>query len=283
MVSKVGEGTYGIVLKCRARDSGELVAIKKFKSPITGGTGDSEQVGSAAVAGGWGEGTGWQAGRCACLPVPLYGARHATHLPTAGGRCYCCTTHLPSPPPSPPSPPPHVRARPPRPPRCARPRCARCASCARCATTTWCRCWTSFARRRASTWSLSSASALVRACLGVHAREACTPLPQQVDAAVGARAARRRAAPTCPVPSHPTPRSLTQCWRIWSATCAACQSWRCAASPGSCCRRCSTCTPVASSTATSRCAQHAHARAWAAPRRAPHPCSPRAPPPPCPP
>ena len=98
MVSKVGEGTYGIVLKCRARDSGELVAIKKFKSPITGGTGDSEQVGSAAVAGGWGEGTGWQAGRCACLPVPLYGARHATHLPTAGGRCYCCTTHLPAPP-----------------------------------------------------------------------------------------------------------------------------------------------------------------------------------------
>ena len=40
----MGEGTYGIVLKCRARDSGELVAIKKFKSPITGGAGDSEQV-----------------------------------------------------------------------------------------------------------------------------------------------------------------------------------------------------------------------------------------------
>ena len=27
----VGEGAYGIVLKCRHRETGELVAIKKFK------------------------------------------------------------------------------------------------------------------------------------------------------------------------------------------------------------------------------------------------------------
>jgi serine/threonine protein kinase len=27
----VGEGAYGVVLKCRNRESGELVAIKKFK------------------------------------------------------------------------------------------------------------------------------------------------------------------------------------------------------------------------------------------------------------
>lgn len=27
----VGEGTYGIVLKCRNKETGELVAIKKFK------------------------------------------------------------------------------------------------------------------------------------------------------------------------------------------------------------------------------------------------------------
>ena len=28
-----GEGAYGIVLKCRHKDSGDLVAIKKFKEP----------------------------------------------------------------------------------------------------------------------------------------------------------------------------------------------------------------------------------------------------------
>ena len=27
----VGEGAYGIVLKCRHRETGEMVAIKKFK------------------------------------------------------------------------------------------------------------------------------------------------------------------------------------------------------------------------------------------------------------
>lgn len=31
VLSVVGEGAYGIVLKCRNRETGELVAIKKFK------------------------------------------------------------------------------------------------------------------------------------------------------------------------------------------------------------------------------------------------------------
>ena len=29
-LSKIGEGSYGVVYKCRARDTGHLVAIKKF-------------------------------------------------------------------------------------------------------------------------------------------------------------------------------------------------------------------------------------------------------------
>ena len=29
-ISKIGEGSYGIVYKCRNRDSGQIVAIKKF-------------------------------------------------------------------------------------------------------------------------------------------------------------------------------------------------------------------------------------------------------------
>lgn len=29
-ISKLGEGSYGIVYKCRNRDTGEIVAIKKF-------------------------------------------------------------------------------------------------------------------------------------------------------------------------------------------------------------------------------------------------------------
>lgn len=31
VLSCVGEGAYGVVLKCRNKDTGELVAIKKFK------------------------------------------------------------------------------------------------------------------------------------------------------------------------------------------------------------------------------------------------------------
>jgi len=31
IISKVGEGAYGVVLKCRHRETGEIVAIKKFK------------------------------------------------------------------------------------------------------------------------------------------------------------------------------------------------------------------------------------------------------------
>jgi serine/threonine protein kinase len=29
-ISKIGEGSYGVVFKCRNRESGSLVAIKKF-------------------------------------------------------------------------------------------------------------------------------------------------------------------------------------------------------------------------------------------------------------
>jgi serine/threonine protein kinase len=30
-LGKIGEGTYGVVLKCRHRTTGQIVAIKKFK------------------------------------------------------------------------------------------------------------------------------------------------------------------------------------------------------------------------------------------------------------
>ncbi|GFS66054.1 cyclin-dependent kinase-like 1, partial [Nephila pilipes] len=29
-VSKIGEGSYGVVFKCRSRENGQLVAIKKY-------------------------------------------------------------------------------------------------------------------------------------------------------------------------------------------------------------------------------------------------------------
>lgn len=31
IVSIVGEGAYGVVLKCRNKETGEIVAVKKFK------------------------------------------------------------------------------------------------------------------------------------------------------------------------------------------------------------------------------------------------------------
>jgi serine/threonine protein kinase len=34
----IGEGTYGVVLKCRCKESGEIVAIKKFKDSEGKGT-----------------------------------------------------------------------------------------------------------------------------------------------------------------------------------------------------------------------------------------------------
>ncbi len=34
-LGRIGEGTYGVVLKCRDRHSGALVAIKKFKDSET--------------------------------------------------------------------------------------------------------------------------------------------------------------------------------------------------------------------------------------------------------
>ena len=39
LLGQVGEGTYGVVLKCRHRDTGALVAVKKFKE-----TDDDEQA-----------------------------------------------------------------------------------------------------------------------------------------------------------------------------------------------------------------------------------------------
>ena len=30
-ICPIGEGTYGVVMKCKHRDSGQVVAIKKFK------------------------------------------------------------------------------------------------------------------------------------------------------------------------------------------------------------------------------------------------------------
>ena len=35
VLAVVGEGAYGVVLKCRHRETGEVVAIKKFKEPDT--------------------------------------------------------------------------------------------------------------------------------------------------------------------------------------------------------------------------------------------------------
>lgn len=43
-INKIGEGTYGVVLKCRSRSSGQLVAVKKFKE-----TDDDEQVRKTAL------------------------------------------------------------------------------------------------------------------------------------------------------------------------------------------------------------------------------------------
>lgn len=42
VLSIVGEGAYGVVLKCRNKETGEIVAVKKFKEsdgeclPLTG-------------------------------------------------------------------------------------------------------------------------------------------------------------------------------------------------------------------------------------------------------
>lgn len=30
-IGAIGEGTYGLVMKCKHKDSGQIVAIKKFK------------------------------------------------------------------------------------------------------------------------------------------------------------------------------------------------------------------------------------------------------------
>ncbi|GAB4815159.1 hypothetical protein N2152v2_002205 [Parachlorella kessleri] len=43
-LGRIGEGTYGVVLKCRVRETGELVAIKRFKESDS-----DEQVRKTAV------------------------------------------------------------------------------------------------------------------------------------------------------------------------------------------------------------------------------------------
>lgn len=42
VVGVVGEGAYGVVLKCRNKETGEINAIKKFKE--TDGKPDSEKL-----------------------------------------------------------------------------------------------------------------------------------------------------------------------------------------------------------------------------------------------
>ena len=49
------QGTFGTVLKCRNRETGEIVAIKKFKSRIDGENADAAQ---ARGCWGWGCGSG---------------------------------------------------------------------------------------------------------------------------------------------------------------------------------------------------------------------------------
>ena len=46
VLSVVGEGAYGVVLKCRNKETGEIVAIKKFKDS------DGERLRPVA-GGGW--------------------------------------------------------------------------------------------------------------------------------------------------------------------------------------------------------------------------------------
>ena len=46
-LGRIGEGTYGVVLKCRNRETGHLVAIKKFKD-----SDEDEQVRKTALRGG---------------------------------------------------------------------------------------------------------------------------------------------------------------------------------------------------------------------------------------
>ena len=43
------QGTFGTVLKCRNRETGEIVAIKKFKSKIDGENEDAAQVRKTAL------------------------------------------------------------------------------------------------------------------------------------------------------------------------------------------------------------------------------------------
>lgn len=38
VVGVVGEGAYGVVLKCRNKETGEIVAVKKFKESDGGST-----------------------------------------------------------------------------------------------------------------------------------------------------------------------------------------------------------------------------------------------------
>ncbi|KAL4420927.1 hypothetical protein ABPG77_001410 [Micractinium sp. CCAP 211/92] len=48
-LGRIGEGTFGTVLKCRNRESGDVVAIKKFKSRIDGEGADAAAVRKTAL------------------------------------------------------------------------------------------------------------------------------------------------------------------------------------------------------------------------------------------
>lgn len=100
VLSIVGEGAYGVVLKCRNKETEEIVAVKKFK----------ESDGAHGPAWVWG---GWQA-CCASTPSRRAGCSHA--LPPL---------HHARHPPHPTTPPQRMKS-------CARPRCARSKCCGRC-------------------------------------------------------------------------------------------------------------------------------------------------------
>ncbi|KAI3432767.1 hypothetical protein D9Q98_004307 [Chlorella vulgaris] len=48
-LGRIGEGTFGTVIKCRHRESGDIVAIKRFKSRIDGEGGDAAAVRKTAL------------------------------------------------------------------------------------------------------------------------------------------------------------------------------------------------------------------------------------------
>lgn len=52
IISIVGEGAYGVVLKCRNKETGEIVAVKKFKESDGGSLGSLCEMTKRHVYGG---------------------------------------------------------------------------------------------------------------------------------------------------------------------------------------------------------------------------------------